>query len=46
VLLGPPGSDPVFTAVADAVAPVTDHVHLDPYVFAYSAGHRIRIAAS
>ncbi|MDN3354885.1 putative baseplate assembly protein [Actinomadura sp. DC4] len=33
------------TAVAERVATVSDHVHLDPYVFAYSAGHRIRIRA-
>jgi hypothetical protein len=46
VLLGPPGEGPLFTALADAVTPVTDHVHLDPSVFAYSAGHRLRIAAS
>jgi hypothetical protein len=34
---------PSLTAVAERVDTVSDHVHLDPYVFAYSAGHRIRI---
>jgi hypothetical protein len=36
---------PPLTAVAERVDTVSDHVHLDPYVFAYSAGHRIRIRA-
>jgi uncharacterized phage protein gp47/JayE len=44
VVLGPgrPG-DPELDAVAERADPVADHVHLEPYVFAYSAGHRIRI---
>ncbi|HVQ93790.1 MAG TPA: putative baseplate assembly protein [Mycobacteriales bacterium] len=44
VVLGPgrPG-DPVLAATAERADPVTDHVHLEPYVFAYSTGHQIRI---
>jgi hypothetical protein len=47
ILLHPQGHQHrPLAAVAEAVTTVRDHVHLDPYVFAYSAGHRIRIAAS
>lgn len=46
VHIGPPGAGPLFTATAESVTPVSDHVHLDPCVFGYPAGHRIRIAAS